>query len=1146
MKKVLLGAIMSLGTYCGWSQELPKIIPPAPEAASFAKFTEVPVTLNNGAAYVSIPIHTVEVKGISIPISLNYHTRGVKVDEIASRTGLGWALNYGGMISRTALGRPDDAGPWAYLNRNYATDLASNTLTQQAVFNDYCSSNGELDLESDVFHLSAGGVSGKFFFEQSDKINPVLKEFDDIKVTATWDQGIIVAFTVIDKLGNTYYFGKSKDGTREYFSEKEIDNTSIYRTTGGIEYGIGAATVYKTYNTWHLIEIETPHNQKIEFFYNAETVNYVSKFSDSYTPQLPDSPDAWLTGWRPVTESEKQCMFSLIREKQYQLSEIKYGPIGSSSLKKVVFNKATTSRQDLTGAYALESIDIRDEHDNLIKTFDLSYTYSHNTVTTGYLFALAQNDAASHYRLMLSSVQEKDASNNTLPPYSFEYNSETLPNRFSNSKDVWGYFNGASNGNFLTLNPYNPSLQPNRAVDTLKSEAGILKKVVYPTGGYTTFTYEHNRAIPSYTMSQFLTYDLNPTTGENVGLGHLEHTDPTIYNGSYYEKEFTVTNIVQDDATSSIWFDDETNCLDNAWNSGCKFRVTVTKVSGAGGPAVFELFKGTHNISLTNGVYKLKVEPMDNAHTPIDPLALDGFSVSISWNESTSSTSDLIYGPGKRIKRVDFFDTNGQSVSSKEYEYMNDQGTSSGVLIGLPDFYSIAALSQPQFQYHTGVMAGSKTNIYQPNQVAYGMVTEYLGEKEDNVGKTVHEFTTFLDGGAFYTYPYFTPNDNEWLRGKNLSTKYFSYNQQTQLYTLEKEIINKYIYANVPENYSSVSGDFVGTNDVLDRTKSQKHFIKFPPIYSERHFTWGEGGYLSATVQVCDSNNQIIHQRTSGTQDLWSTTEKLYNDAGVIETITTHGYDYNKHYQLKSTNVTDSKGDVMETINYYPSEVLLASDLGHDNLSPTQLSAILKMRAPDTNNPTRTHQLATPVQVETKKNTNVISVVRTNFNIESSGLVLPKNVETSKGGVSLEDRIVYHSYYDNGNVKEVSKKDGTHIVYIWGYDQTVPVAKIENATSAQVDSYIAGIQAASNNDNDRTEGATGNEGALRTALTNLRNALPNALVTSFTYDPLIGVTSITDPRGRTIYYHYDSFNRLVSVKDHDGNILSENQYHYKN
>ena len=68
---------------------------------------------------------------------------------------------------------------------------------------------------------------------------------------------------------------------------------------------------------------------------------------------------------------------------------------------------------------------------------------------------------------------------------------------------------------------------------------------------------------------------------------------------------------------------------------------------------------------------------------------------------------------------------------------------------------------------------------------------------------------------------------------------------------------------------------------------------------------------------------------------------------------------------------------------------------------------------------------------------------------------------------------------------------------------------------------------------------------LRTALNALRTAFPDAMVTTYTYDPLVGITSMTDPKGYTVYYEYDDFNRLQRVKDQDGYIMSENKYYYR-
>jgi YD repeat-containing protein len=56
----------------------------------------------------------------------------------------------------------------------------------------------------------------------------------------------------------------------------------------------------------------------------------------------------------------------------------------------------------------------------------------------------------------------------------------------------------------------------------------------------------------------------------------------------------------------------------------------------------------------------------------------------------------------------------------------------------------------------------------------------------------------------------------------------------------------------------------------------------------------------------------------------------------------------------------------------------------------------------------------------------------------------------------------------------------------------------------------------------------------------------DARMTTYTYKPLVGMTSKTLPDGTTEYYEYDGFNRLKHIKDKDGRIVKSHDYHYKN
>ena len=53
-------------------------------------------------------------------------------------------------------------------------------------------------------------------------------------------------------------------------------------------------------------------------------------------------------------------------------------------------------------------------------------------------------------------------------------------------------------------------------------------------------------------------------------------------------------------------------------------------------------------------------------------------------------------------------------------------------------------------------------------------------------------------------------------------------------------------------------------------------------------------------------------------------------------------------------------------------------------------------------------------------------------------------------------------------------------------------------------------------------------------------------MTTYTHNPLIGVTSETDANNLTTYYEYDNHNRLQLIKDQRKDIRQHYEYVHKN
>lgn len=172
-----------------------------PEAASLAKNINHPVNMNTGIPEISIPIYTVDIGGLSLPVTLNYHAGGFKINELAGRYGLGWSLSCELQITRTINGG-DDLLSSGYLNSDAIYTLSENKKNYQLA-------TGMIDGLPDRFYYSLLSKSGSFFFHRSkagSDYEIIPEPYENIKIEYDKINGI---FKITDIDGTIYQYGGS-------------------------------------------------------------------------------------------------------------------------------------------------------------------------------------------------------------------------------------------------------------------------------------------------------------------------------------------------------------------------------------------------------------------------------------------------------------------------------------------------------------------------------------------------------------------------------------------------------------------------------------------------------------------------------------------------------------------------------------------------------------------------------------------------------------------------------------------------------------------------------------------------------------------------------------------------------------------------
>ena len=744
-------------------------------------------------------------------------------------------------------------------------------------------------------------------------------------------------------------------------------------------------------------------------------------------------------------------------------------------------------REDLDGQ-ALTDVKMFDNQSTLIAHYALNY---------GYFTGIANNGES---RLKLKDIVKKSPTNDIVQ-YQFEYNKqEQLPPRSSIRYDHWGYYNG---------NPVLPEYDPNlirapavtidgetfkglsRASAPHRSQAYILNKITQATGGYTAFEYQ-DHAANGKRVGGVRIYKIRHHDGSN--------TNPEIIKTYNYHSSGITTNtpqygymllVTEDECERTLVRHAQSlvNLFDlNGTHIGYS-KVTESLSDGSAATYRFTNFDNysdipTKIIRRNTGSTNGNVEYDTSPYPP---------ATSKSWQRGLPR--EILYSDdlGDPVKKITFLYKTDTEVKE--------------IIKGLTIWkvYDPIDLSDPRYWYEIGqyelisqaVFLESKTEeLYDQNDIDWSV--DRLTDYEYNLNYLqVKKETTTDSEGTEWTTEYHYPTDYYFLLP-------FAYGTSTKLKPEVMGIANM-----LARNQHSA---------VLEKTVKRRLVGQ-----NEAQVVSGELNVFSSTdkekpVRLVEQKAIEIHTPVADFKPLTFT-----NDNDGSQPIRAS---YDIRYQTQQTfNEYDNKGNLLQQtgrdqipasqLYSYENSLLIAQIIGagHNQLAHTSFEA------PDE------------------------ATFSIGFFKDRDG-----NFEWKNGDASFHSDAHTGQRSYSGN--EIVCKDlpaGRYLISCWAKQRegnsnlTVYFSNPSTAQEAGTDwTYL---EWTFNTENGISELPIFSNGNL---IDEVRIHPVGAQMTTYTYDPLIGVTSETDANNITTYYEYDNHNRLQLLKDQRKDIRQRYQYVYKN
>lgn len=1049
-----------------------------PDVSALHKVNMFDMNLYTGKANVNIPIYEIKSGDISIPIALNYDTGGVKVDEFSTSVGQNWSLIAGGSISRIIKDFPDNEISYGLFAEN-DWDLGV-ILNPELNYIGYNRPNRGVNI-AQVDYLKWGpGVGNRY---------AVYSELIGVLTGTPFNNGV-----QIDR--NDY----QRDFCPDLFIASAPSLNTKFTCINNTTYEI-----YPNNNNFTTNFLDNSGCKMSSYLIDVRSANGFGFGTNGY-----DHEGRTQKGikdfFRFEITNDKGLIYNFNDEEikeTFLVSpnlDINYPNNGSSSEQNENIRTMMNNYSKKVHTWNLSTI--RDVKNNIV-------TYQYETYSNNNTLKSKNGGKSVEVGVLSNFLNTCLIGQSEFYQYLTNHLSEKLLQKDIKKKRLSKIlFNGGEVNFVYSMDRLDYAGEKALTEINVKNIFGeIVKKVIF---NYNYFASKENCTTQDCKRMYLISINEVSSTGQVLShefeydqaemlpkKGSLEQD----YFGFYNNNGLVNANNSQNTFSPKLYF-----YQNNGKNSLLPFqRTDVSNHVFVNGE--IDLVPNNHSLK---GLLKRVTYPT-------------GAQLELEYENNSFQFFNQNYtGGGARVKNQKIFD-NGTLKRQLNYDYKELDNKSSGYMNNFPVYGNLLTYKTSPFQCYSFAAfdkAKISVELTNGNYIGYSRVTEY----EVGKGKTVYSFsspkevqntlevkvplpandilapgtgladnvpcmTALINNSA---YPSIANIDYDYMRGKLLEMKIYDVNDNI----LQSEL-NEYSNRNFSE--TNLSKTFVlqygnGLNDGL--------------IY---------GLNVSSKIRTSDYL-------------LSKTTKKDYFGSQFVTNILDLSYTNLYPFVNKIKNTTST--GISEIYRFYPfdSEVSglpLMSNLIQQN----KLREVIKEKTYNNS------ELLQSSLVNYNSFENIVNIVNgfSTYPVVFNSY-LSKSISTAKGTNPLTEEGIITKRDLNGNILEFKNKNDKYNVILYGYSQTLPIAKIENATYTQIEPYV---------DNLKTLSNINDQANLLLALNNLRTNLPHAMVTTYTHKPLVGVLTITDPKGDTINYEYDSFGRLSTVKDKNGNIHSENQYNYR-